>query len=396
MAKQTSFIAMLRLLFSPWLAIFAASAAFADEPPIRLVKDDGGKIVAVEGLGLKKETLTALAKSSDDEWVSSMLRVFVAGAEGRVQPQAMAGKYEVVGDALRFTPAYPLRAGLKYQVHFYMPAPSFEASPAYYQREIVIPASRPRAPTKVTAIYPSAATLPENQLRFYIHFSAPMNRGEAYEHVKLLSADGKAIDRAFLEIGEELWDPSGQRLTLLFDPGRVKQGLKPREEFGPVLEPGKKYVLAVDKGWHDAEGQPLAASFEKRFAAGPMIETAIDPKQWRITAPPARTREALIIRFPRSLDNALARRMITVQTKENEEVAGDVTLADEERRWEFRPEKSWTAGDYSLAIDPALEDPAGNSVRRAFEVDVFEVDKQAATQFVRIPFRVGAGPPRTK
>ena len=73
-----------------------------------------------------------------------------------------------------------------------------------------------------------------------------MAAGDAYEHVKLLKANGEVVTRAFLEIGEELWDGSGQRITLLFDPGRVKKGLSPRLQFGPVLEAGQTYRL-VDR-----------------------------------------------------------------------------------------------------------------------------------------------------
>src|SRR4029077_16843257 len=101
--------------------------------------------------------------------------------------------------------------------------------------EITVPESAAGKPTEVTHVYPTATALPENQLKFYIHFSAPMGRGEAYEHVHLLDAKGRRDDLPFLELAEELWDASGKRLTLLIDPGRIKRGLKPREDLGPVL-----------------------------------------------------------------------------------------------------------------------------------------------------------------
>src|SRR5205809_756454 len=126
-------------------------------------------------------------------------------------------------------------------------------SPAKYSKQFAIPAPPRSEPTKVTAVYPSADTLPDNQLRFYLHFSAPMSRGEAYSRVKLLKEDGQPVSFPFLELDEELWDKSGKRLTLLFHPGRVKRGLKPREEFGPIMESGHKYTLVIDKGWLDAE-----------------------------------------------------------------------------------------------------------------------------------------------
>ncbi len=53
----------------------------------------------------------------------------------------------------------------------------------------------------VTEVYPSAAVLPENLLRFYIQFSAPMSRGEAYRRIKLLDAGGKPVDGRFSRAG---------------------------------------------------------------------------------------------------------------------------------------------------------------------------------------------------
>src|SRR5260370_1316673 len=75
---------------------------------------------------------------------------------------------------------------------------------------------------------------PENDLKFYIHFSAPMSRGDSYKRIKLPDEKGKALDMPFLELDQDLWDSAAQRLTVFCDPGRIKRGLKPREEFGPV------------------------------------------------------------------------------------------------------------------------------------------------------------------
>jgi len=91
----------------------------------------------------------------------------------------------------------------------------------------------------VQHVFPSAAALPANQLKFYVQFSAPMSRGEAWKHIRLLNHEGKPVDLPFLELDQELWDPNYQRLTILFDPGRIKRGLLPREEAGPIIEQGK-------------------------------------------------------------------------------------------------------------------------------------------------------------
>ena len=60
----------------------------------------------------------------------------------------------------------------------------------------------------------------------------------------------------FLELDEELWSPDGTRFTLIFDPGRIKRGLKPREEVGPVLEAGKSYSLVIDRRLARRIGKP--------------------------------------------------------------------------------------------------------------------------------------------
>jgi hypothetical protein len=374
------------------IALCTSLTALAAEPAIRVVNGPDGKPVAVEGIGWIRTQLTDYSKLAKDEGaLFSSLTMCVVETDG-IEPPAMAGKYAIVGDALRFTPAYPLRPGMKYRVRFRLPPPAPEFSPwGDKVIEIAIPALPPGEPTKVTAIYPSATVLPENQLRFYLHFSAPMRQGEAYGHVKLLKADGKPVERAFLEIGEELWDTTGTRLTLLFDPGRVKQGLKPREEFGPVIVAGQEYRLVIDKAWRDAEGKPLTAGFEKRFRAGPMSDAALDHKQWKVTSPAAGTRDPLVIRFPHPLDRALLEWTITIESAAGKSVAGEIAVTDEERQWEFRPDQPWPAGEFSLIADTTLEDSAGNNLSRPFEVDVFDkVERQVVAEYVRLPFAIVA------
>jgi hypothetical protein len=371
------------------MPILAATATQAAELSMRVVNVADGKPAAVEVAGLPDDLIAKLAQlPEDDPQFSRYFAVYVKPLAGFARP-SLAGRYRVVGNALWFTPQYPFVPGMTYGAGFLLRPDNPVGSPAT-AIDFTIPAAAPTEPTKVTAIYPSAAMLPDNQLRFYLHFSAPMRQGEAYAHVKLLKSDGTADKRAFLEIGEELWDPSGQRLTLLFDPGRVKRGLLPREEFGPVLEAGKQYTLVVDKTWRDAHGQPLSAGFEKRFTAGPLIEAAINPADWKIAPLSANSQEPLVVQFPRPLDRGLLEWAISVEGPQQRPIAGDVSVADEERRWEFRPEQPWTAGKHHLVVDTTLEDTAGNNLQRPFEVDVFrEVDKKPAPEYARIPFTVG-------
>lgn len=369
------------------LGLLSATGTAA-ELELRVVADKDQRPTAVEATGFADVRLDALRKLSADDPEWNLLLVYVLNEQGMAQTPAVAGQYEVFGESVRFTPRYRFSPGAKYVAELEV-ARFADGTKKWRSLEFALPKLPPAEPTRVTHIYPSPDVLPENQLRFYIHFSAPMAFGDAYSHVKLMRIDGTEVKRAFLEIGEELWDGTGQRLTLLFDPGRVKQGLKPREEFGPVLEAGKSYRLVIDKSWRDVNGQPLAAGFEKRFDAGPAVETAVDANQWKVEPPAAESRSALRVTFDRPLDRALIQRMINIVDPAKKPVEGEIDVSDNERRWEFRPDKPWQAGSHALVIDTALEDSAGNNLARPFEVDVFDrVDEQRGPELMRIPFEI--------
>jgi hypothetical protein len=292
--------------------------------------------------------------------------VRVAGAEDPI-----LGEGKVVDGAFVFEPRFPLRPGLEYV-----------ARVDGVERRFRLPEPPAGPPAAVVRVLPSADALPENLLRFYVHFSAPMSRGEVYRRVRLLKADGRPVDLPFLELPEELWNHEGTRVTLLFDPGRIKQGLKPREDSGPALEAGKSYTLVVDAAWPDAKGRPLAAGFRKAFSVGPPDAVQPDPKRWTLRAPKAGTVDPLTVRLDEPLDEAMLQRCVTVSG-----VEGVVEVAPGEQTWSFRPSAPWKAGPHELKIDRDLEDRAGNSVGRPFEVDIFEkIDPAVVPRFVTLPF----------
>ena len=384
------------MLFRSLLATALFSAATitaAADPPIRAVASEDGTIIGFEGTGLPPASVSILERRpADDPAWPGMFAVYVGKESGAPEIPPMLGAYSVQGTNVRFVPKFPLKPGLSYCVEYFPPPARDVDSPARYEKVFSISAAPRGKPAKITAVYPSADVLPENQLRFYVHFSVPMSRGEAYSHLKLLKADGEPVDLPFLEIGEELWDTSGRRLTLLIDPGRIKRGLKPREESGPVLENGHKYTLVIAAGWRDETGQPLAAEFVKKFVAGPPVEKAIDPKEWKIDAPAAGSKDPLAIRFPRPLDHALLERTFTVNDPAGKRVAGEITVVDSERRWLFQPDDRWSAGKHELVIDTTLEDLAGNRIGRAFEVDeLTPIEKTVVREFVRLPVIIADG-----
>src|SRR6478736_1727361 len=173
-----------------WLV--ASTIVAQSQPEIRVVKDANQRPIAVEATGWSKAELEQFAKSdaSADESLRSVLSIYVLDEKHVAQRPAIGGTYSIARDAVRLTPQYPLRAGMSYQVEYLPPARQASESPSRRTLDITIPAPPPAPPTSVTAIYPSASVLPENQLRFYVHFSAPMAAGNAYEHVTLFKANG--------------------------------------------------------------------------------------------------------------------------------------------------------------------------------------------------------------
>jgi len=377
------------------LVAMLGSPAFGKEPKLVPVKNDAGQVVAFEVQDVSRESLAALAQqiSSNDD-AQKTLQVFVAG-EDRSKVPAMAGKLKLGKDAIRFVPTFKPRAGMAYTLVFH-PMAGKEIV-----QEIRVPAAESSEPTRVAHVYPSAKVLPENQLKFYLHFSAPMSKGEAYATLALFDEEtGKKVVDPFLEIGEELWDPTGTRLTLLIDPGRIKKGVKPREDLGTVLTAGKSYRLVIGADWKDAAGHKLTSSFEKSFTASPAREQGMDLKAWKIQPPAAGSTQSLVVDFPQALDHALLERTLTVEDHRGNLIEGKVVISQEEQRWEFKPASAWLPGKYHLAIDTVLEDLAGNHIGEAFEVDrLTPIEKKVDVRLVRIPLAISADapfPPKAK
>jgi hypothetical protein len=303
----------------------------------------------------------------------------------------MLGEYRVMADSLRFEPQFPLEAGLAYRATFQpgqMPGGKKSGErpiSALLQR----PARRTEPTTVVAQIYPSASTVPENLLKFYVHFSASMSGGHIYEHIHLLNDAGKPVELPFLEIDEELWNPEMTRLTLFIDPGRIKRGVKPLEEIGPALEQGKSYTLIIDKDWKDGTGSPLKESFRKTFRVGSPDREPPDPARWKVLPPKRDTHDPLTVAFPEPMDHALAQRMIQVRLASGSWMKGEAALEDQEQRWSFVPVETWRAGSYKLTVQTTIEDLAGNNIGKPFEVDVFDgVQRRLTNSTVTVPFEI--------
>jgi hypothetical protein len=66
-----------------------------------------------------------------------------------------------------------------------------------------------------------------------------------------------------------------------------------------------------------------------------------------------------------------------------------VSIVGGETRWRFTPRSPWGAGDYRLVVGTDLEDVAGNSIARPFEVDATgPTTAHLKTETVALPFRI--------
>ncbi len=136
----------------------------------------------------------------NDEQLQALFTIRVARSEDSPAPPLL-GNYTVTSDELQFVTRYPLSSAVKYSVEVAPTLTATKSAPVTFALD-----NKPLAPAPtVAAVYPTADVLPENLLKFYIHFSSPMSRGEAYEHIHLMH-DGTEIKDPFLELGEELWD----------------------------------------------------------------------------------------------------------------------------------------------------------------------------------------------
>jgi hypothetical protein len=312
-----------------------------------------------DGIAFKVLGWTATAPPGGG-W-SSIFRVY-AGT-GDVPP--LVGTYAIERGSLVFRPRYPISAGVRYRAVFDAPG----VRPAI-EKSFDGPARPTAASTHVDRVYPSTDVLPANQLRLYIYFSAPMSRGEAERRIHLLDAGGKLLPAVFLP-GQELWDPNNRRLTMTFDPGRIKRDLTSNRSMGPPIAEGKRYTLVIDRDWPDATGLPMTGTFRKAFRGGPAVRQPPDPKSWRVAAPPASSRAALVVSFGRPMNYVLLQRMLKVSGPHGE-VAGAVGVEREESEWRFTPQAPWAVGQYTLIVDTSLEDLAGNKIGQPFDIDVFD------------------------
>lgn len=342
--------------------------------------------VLVEDLPAADLSALARVKWTPAQW-QAVLRVTSGESGAGPSLPPVAGLYHVDGGRLRFVPAFPLDPELSHVAQFdpaqvpdgegrhavgHVASTGSDSTDARRTARLTlrIPATRTPAPpsTHVLAVEPANVLL-ENQLRIYIHFSAPMGTRGVQEHVRLRDEGGAVVDGAFLPLDLGLWDPGRRRYTLLFDPGRVKRGILPNMQLGRPLRAGRRYTLEIDAAWRDGQGATLAAPFRRTFTVAPAVVEPLVPSDWRLTLPAPGTRAALAVQFPRPLDPALVARTFFVLDAAGRVLEGHGVVEPAASGWSFTPAVPWTTGAYQVGASPELEDQAGNRVGRPFDYD---------------------------
>ena len=359
------------------LFFFAACSSPA-AGPARIVLNTEHERATIDVVDVPAATARSLAAiESRDEW-AAVLKITV----GPDQPP-MLGDYRLEGSRILFTPMFPLDPGRPYHVTF-TPAGA-EALTA----TVALPARDTTPTTAVAQVYPTADVVPENQLRLYLHFSAPMGMKGGLEFVHLLDDQGKEVVDPFLPLDAEFFNDDRTRYTVFFDPGRQKRGIPVIEGMGRSLTEGKSYTLVVDREWRDGNGLPMKETFRRTFKVGPPDERPLDPKAWQIQPPAAGSRAPLVVSFPEPLDHGLLLRALGVQDPSGKPIGGEIAVSPHEVTWSFTPQAPWQAGAHNIVAFAMLEDLAGNRIGRPFEVDQFDrTDKSPEPEKTLIPFSI--------
>ena len=308
------------------------------------------------------------------------LELFVGGADAfDEQRLPVAGRYEHEGELLRFRPAFGLVAAQDYVVRTRRPGETFRLTGFRIPREAAA------APALVTEVYPSGDVLPENVLRFYVHFSVPMAPHLASDFIRLRDTSGRADPAAFMRFKHELWNSDRTRLTVLIDPGRIKRSVATNLDLGPVLLEGRRYALTIDEGWPSADGSSTLPAFSKSFRVGRALRERPDIEGWAWESPRPGTRERYVITFDRPFDRHLLPDAIHVVARDGLRVDGTPHIDRDETSWSFTPDEPWPAGEVRITVEDSFEDVAGNNFREVLDRRIGTAEAMAAPRTTSPP-----------
>lgn len=302
---------------------------------------------------------------------ADVLQVFVGSRDVCCESKSpIAGRYMLVERTVVFEPAFDFIEGQNYAVS--VRDNSSTNANGYALKEFTIKhgnnVTSPITNPEVVAIFPGGTEIPENTLRFYIHFSTPMKPNVSGKYIKLLDAAGIPDTAAFMSFKQELWSEDRKRLTLLMDPGRIKRGVAQNVRLGPALLEGNAYSIVIEEGWPTATSeQKKLTRFESAFTVSEALRTAPHPDLWTLKPPRIFTNEPLVIKLDRPFDRELLKRAIAVLDENGRPIQGTISIDNHEKTWRFDQKSVWTNRRLQLAIDTRLEDVAGNNFKELLD-----------------------------
>lgn len=359
----------MRILLSPTLLLLVAQVPDA---PLRFEATPEGRHVLAR---LPAEFAGKLPVGRLTQEQGEVVLTLSLLAESTKSPgPSMFGKYERAGNELTFTPRFPFSPGATYRA-------SLKIADKTTSLDYSVPAAVAKGPPKVVKIYPTADVLPANHLRFYIYFDRPMRGGkELFKHLAILDEKGNEIDEPWLV--DEIWDEENNCLILFIHPGRIKWGVELRELMGPVLVEKRSYTFVVRGAWTDLDGNKIGKGTIKKFKTTPEDRVRIELSDWKVTPPKTGTRDAVELTLPKSIDYRSLHTGLSVMNSKDEVIGGKIAVGKDEKSWRFTPDEAWQSGPHRINISPDLEDTAGNTPSRPFDVDLLATKERAQKMYL--------------
>lgn len=289
--------------------------------------------------------------------------------------RSVLGDYNLSDDRVAFTPRFLPDPDIKYFVAFDFNALYRQISiekkmigaDSILTESISFESISKKAP-EVVDIYPSVNILPENTLKIYLYFSQPMGFSNPYDHIVLLDAKGTEVQNAFVELPEGLWNENRTRLTILFHPGRVKQGVGPNLKEGAIFREDELFELVISEAWKDGNGNSLDQDFTKKFFVTKAQRNKLKAKNWKFDI--SCEKECLVsLSADGIIDIEMIDQMVSLFNANEEEQVDFEIYPETDGTFLLRSDDFKIGNSYDLKINPRLEDICGNTFLNAFDYE---------------------------
>lgn len=313
----------------------------------------------VRNVRLKYLYARAISVSFESDNVINDFKIFLKGDS----ITSVLGEIKSSGNIHHFTPIIPFKAAQTYEIR----------QGGRYKASFKVKNLKSLDTPELITIFPTKDTVPENLLKMYFIFSSPMQKvGNASNFISVFNETEQKEVELFLNLEKDLWNKDHTRLTLWLDPGRIKTGLIPNKLKGLPLKQGHSYTITVSGKWRTAKGIPLPKNYTKRIVVGKRDNQMPNILNWELSDPAANSKEALNIKFDKSMDAILAQESLRILYRGEILVEGAYVLGKREESILFRPVYAWNKGVYEIISQSIIEDLSGNNMKRLFDTNTAE------------------------